>query len=168
MVFYLLRHQSMRGKFDGAEHLVRLVVVAFVAVLLFFALRKVMVPSEFGKYGHFRPAALAEIASKTPVYAGRGACADCHDDVVKLKSQGKHADIACETCHGAASVHVADSEKQKPLLPDTKVLCPSCHEASTAKPSRFPQVVSSDHAGDAACGTCHKPHQPNLSPEDKS
>ena len=47
----------MRGRFDGAEHLVRLVVVAFVAVLLFFALRKVMVPSEFGKYGHFRPAA---------------------------------------------------------------------------------------------------------------
>ena len=102
------------------------------------------------------------------MYAGRGACADCHDDIVKLKSQGKHANVACETWHGPASVHVADSDKQKPLLPDTKLLCPSCHEASTAKPGKFPQVVSSDHAGDAACSTCHKPHQPNLSPEDKS
>jgi transcription elongation factor Elf1 len=158
----------MWKKFDGAEHLIRLVVVTLVAVLLFFALRKLMVPAEFGKYGHYRPAALADIASKTPVYAGRDACADCHEETVKLKSEGKHANIACETCHGASAVHAADSEKQKPLLPDTKLLCPSCHESSSAKPARFPQVNSKEHAEGAACGTCHNPHQPEKTPEDKS
>lgn len=152
----------MKKVFEGSGHLIRLALVGCLAVLAFFAIRHALVPPEFGKYGHFRPASLDEIAARAPVFAGREACAGCHSDVVAAKSKGPHANVGCEACHGALGRHAQDFAAQKPALPDTAKLCVVCHEADGAKPKSFPQVVSREHAGDAACGTCHNPHQPRL------
>jgi hypothetical protein len=152
----------MRRIVEGWEHLIRLGVVAVVLVLAFFAIRHALVPRDFGKYGHYRPASLDEIAARTPVFAGREACAACHDEVVTAKSKGPHANVGCEACHGPLGRHAADFTSQQPVLPDTAKLCVTCHEADTAKPKSFPQVVSREHAGEVACGSCHNPHQPKL------
>jgi hypothetical protein len=152
----------MKQVFAGAGHLVRLGLFAAVLVLAFFAIRHVLIPPEFGKYGHFRPAALDEIAARTPVFAGREACAVCHDDVAGAKARGPHAEVGCEACHGPLGRHAQDFSSQKPVLPDTAKLCVTCHEADAAKPKTFPQVASRDHAGETACGVCHNPHQPRM------
>jgi hypothetical protein len=152
----------MRKFFEGSEHLVRLAIVALLAVVAFLAMRHFLVPRDFGKYGHFRPASMDEIAARTPVFAGRDACAPCHDEVVTAKTRGPHVNVGCEACHGPLGRHAQDFSSQKPVLPDTAKLCVVCHEADGAKPKSFPQVVSREHAGDVACGTCHNPHQPKL------
>jgi len=152
----------MRRIFEGWGHLIQLACVAVALVLVFFAIRQELVPPEFGKYGHYRPASLDEIAARTPVFAGREACASCHDDIATAKGKGPHANVGCEACHGPLSRHAQDFTSQKPVLPDTAKLCVICHEADSAKPKTFPQVVSHEHAGDTACGVCHNPHQPKL------
>jgi hypothetical protein len=152
----------MRRIFNGTEHLIRLAAIGIVLVLVFLAIRYVLIPADFGKYGHYRPGSLDEIAARPPVFAGRQACAACHDDIVTAKSKGPHVDVGCEACHGPLGRHAQDFTSQKPLLPDTAKLCPTCHEADAAKPKTFPQVVSREHAAGMACGACHNPHQPKL------
>jgi hypothetical protein len=86
----------MRRTFEGSEHLMRPALVAIILVLAFLAIRRALVPPEFGKYGHYRPGSLDEIAARTPVFAGREACASCHVDVAAAKSKGPHANVGCE------------------------------------------------------------------------
>jgi Cytochrome c7 and related cytochrome c len=152
----------MRPIFEGSEHLIRLAVVAVVLVVAFFAIRHAVVPRNFGEYGFFRPASLGEIAGRTPVFGGREVCATCHVDIATAKSKGPHANVGCEACHGPLGRHAQDFTSQEPVLPDTAKLCVVCHEADSAKPKTFPQVVSREHAGDTACGVCHNPHQPKI------
>jgi hypothetical protein len=47
------------------------------------------------------------------------------------------------------------------------VLCAGCHEASSAKPKWFPQVVSDKHSGGVPCDTCHQPHSPVIEEKEK-
>jgi Cytochrome c7 and related cytochrome c len=148
--------------FEGAGHLIRLALVAVALIFVFFAIRYAVVPRDFGKYGHYRAGSLDEIAARTPVFAGRAACAACHEDIVTAKSKGPHINVGCEACHGPLGRHAVDFSSQKPVLPDTAKLCVTCHEADRAKPKTFPQVVSREHAGDTACGVCHNPHQPKM------
>jgi hypothetical protein len=150
----------MNKTLAGWEHLIRLAVVAAALVLMFFGLRAALVPRDFGRYGHYRAASLDEIAARTPVYAGREACAACHDEIVTQKKGGKHANVGCEACHNAAANHAEDPIGIQPFKPDTAKLCPICHEADSAKPKWFPQVVTTEHAQGLACGICHNPHQP--------
>ena len=152
----------MKTLFEGAGHLIRLALAGLLVLLIFLAIRHQLVPESFGKYGHYRAASLDEIAARTPVFAGRDTCATCHTDVAEAKSKGPHANVSCEGCHGPAGKHAQDFSSQKPPRPDTAKLCPVCHEADGAKPKNFPQVVSKEHSGGAACGTCHNPHQPKF------
>ncbi len=158
----LLSPHSVRQRFEGSAHLIRLAVVAAAFVVLFLLLRRAVVPAGFGQYGHFRPAALKEIAAREPVFAGREACAGCHDEIVQAKSKGPHANVGCEACHGALGAHANDPSALKPTLPVAVHLCPTCHEADAAKPKSFPQVVSLTHSGGASCVDCHNAHQPKL------
>jgi uncharacterized CHY-type Zn-finger protein len=146
---------------EGA-HLVRMAALFGGSMLLFLVVRAQIVPASFGQYGHFRGAALAEIRNHPITYAGRDACAMCHEDQVKVLSAAKHAGVACEACHGPLAKHADDPEKLKPVLPDTRVLCARCHEALSAKPKGFPQVVSKEHSGGEACKSCHQPHNPKI------
>jgi transcription elongation factor Elf1 len=50
----------------------------------------------------------------------------------------------------------------KPSKIDTTVICARCHEANSAKPKAFPQVVTADHSGGIACDICHQPHRPKI------
>ena len=152
----------MGNRFKNAEHLIRVALVFVAGFILFLLVRGMIVPKSFGQLGHYRADALKDIAARTPSFAGREACANCHQEIVDLKATGKHAGVGCEACHGPLAKHVDDPGSVVPVLPDTKVLCVKCHEANSAKPRNFPQVISKEHAGDTACGTCHQPHKPKI------
>lgn len=150
--------------FKDIEHLVRLATVMLIALVAFVILRTAVVPKSFGEYGHFRGAAIAEIAAKPIVHAGHQTCETCHTDIADKKKTGKHVVVACEACHGALANHAEDPSIQPAKL-DTAVVCARCHEANSAKPKWFPQVVTAEHSGGLACDTCHQPHTPNIEAE---
>jgi uncharacterized CHY-type Zn-finger protein len=137
-------------------------VVLLLGLGLFLAIRAAVVPKGFGKYGHYRPQALALIRSRPIAFAGQDMCLMCHDDQGKARAAGKHARVACEACHGPLADHAADPAAHKPVLPDVANLCRRCHEKDAAKPQGFPQVVTAEHSGGVLCNSCHQPHNPHL------
>jgi hypothetical protein len=151
------------SKFKDAEHLFRVAVVFALGIIVFVVARMALVPKSFGEYGHYRGAAIAEIAAQPIVFAGHQACDVCHSDVAATKGKGKHAGVDCEACHGAQAAHVADPSSVQPPKLDTAVLCVRCHELDSARPKTFPQIVAREHdPGGVPCDTCHQPHSPLL------
>lgn len=147
--------------FRDTEHLFRFAGIFVVGALVFLGIRGWLVPSSFGRYGHYRGAAISEIAAKPIHFAGRQACETCHVDIADKQKLGKHASVGCEACHGDLAKH-ADDPSIQPAKLDTAQLCVRCHEASAARPKNFPQVVSAEHSNGLACETCHQPHSPAM------
>jgi transcription elongation factor Elf1 len=152
----------MSNRFKNAEHLIRVALVFVAGLVVFVLVRGMIVPKSFGQYGHYRADALKEIADRAPKFAGRDTCEACHQDVADLKKTGKHVIVGCEACHGPLGKHAEDPAAVVPAKLDTAILCVKCHEANSAKPKAFPQVISKEHAGEVACGTCHQPHKPKI------
>jgi len=145
-----------------AAHLFRLAGVFVAGILVFLVIRTQLVPKSFGQYGHYRGDALTEARSQPISYAGHETCEACHPDVLDVKSKGKHARVNCETCHGPLAKHADNPVDVKPAKLDVAKLCVRCHEANTAKPKQFPQVISTEHSAGLACNECHTPHSPSL------
>jgi len=150
----------MRETLKDRAHLLRVAAVFGAGLALFLIVRGVLVPRDFGKYGHYRAGALDDIRATEPSFAGREVCAECHTEEAGLLKKGKHAGLGCEACHGALAKHVDDQEKQKPAKLDPRKLCLTCHTANVAKPKKFPQVDPAEHGEGAACTSCHVPHDP--------
>jgi Cytochrome c7 and related cytochrome c len=148
------------NRFKNIEHLLGLALVFAVGLIAFVFLRALLVPRSFGQYGHYRGNAIAEIAAHPVAFAGHQVCETCHSDVLSVKSQGKHAGVNCEACHGALAKHAEDPVEVPPPKLDTAVLCVRCHEANGAKPKGFPQIEAAEHSAGLACETCHQPHSP--------
>jgi ABC-type nickel/cobalt efflux system permease component RcnA len=149
------------GRMKDAAHLFRFAALFVIAFLAFWAIRGFVVPKSFGKYGHYRAAAIDEIAARPMHYAGHDACESCHTDVLDAKKGGKHAHVNCEACHGPLSQHAADPSIT-PAKIDTATLCVRCHAASAARPKTFPQVIAEEHSNGVPCETCHQPHSPGM------
>ena len=147
--------------FKDYAHLFRFAALFLIAFLIFWAIRGFVVPPSFGKYGHYRAAAITEIAARPLHYAGHEACETCHTDVQQTKANGKHAPVNCEACHGPQAQHAADPSID-PGKPDTAKLCGNCHAASAARPKNFPQVKIDEHSSGVPCETCHQPHSPAI------
>ena len=145
-----------------AAHLVRLAVILIAGVVVFAFARQAIVPAGFGELGHYRPGALADARATPLTYAGRDACAACHDEALLKLKASKHGGISCEACHGPQMQHTQDPSAHKPVLPDTTQLCARCHEAVAARPKWMPQVVSKEHSGGEPCKSCHQPHSPKV------
>jgi uncharacterized CHY-type Zn-finger protein len=145
-----------------AGHLFRFVGLFVIAFLVFWVIRGFVVPKSFGEYGHYRGAAITDIASHPIKFAGHQACEQCHTDIADTKTKGAHAHVNCEACHGALAQHANDPTSMTPVKPDSAVLCARCHTASAAKPKGFPQVDPADHSKGVPCATCHNPHSPVI------
>ena len=161
----MLAPVGMKELLRNAEHLVRVVILLALGAGAFLLIRHVVVPRDFGKYGHFRPGSMDDVRARPVKFAGHEACEACHADQAEAKSKGKHVNVGCEACHGALAKHAEDPSSVTPKLPDTAVLCVRCHEANSAKPKNFPQVVSAEHSAGLPCNTCHKPHDPKIASE---
>ena len=153
--------------FKNVAHLFRIAAAFAIGVILFLVLRGFLVPKSFGQYGHYRGDALNEIASRPISYASHEVCETCHSDVLDVKKRGRHARVACESCHGPQANHTQDPASVVPEKLDTAKLCVRCHEANHSKPMDFPQVHSADHSSGLPCNTCHQPHSPRIEAEAK-
>ncbi len=151
----------MKRLMADKQHLVRMAMLFALGVGGFLVARGILVPRDFGVYGHYRAGALADNMARTPAFAGQKACADCHADVLDTRAGSKHAAIACEACHGALGRHAADPENVKPDKPDRDGVCLVCHRENVAKPSGFPQVDPAGHAKGQPCSACHPHHHPD-------
>jgi hypothetical protein len=114
--------------YKDAGHLFRFAFLFVVAFAVFLVVRHFVVPKSFGEYGHYRGAAIAEIAARPLHYAGHETCETCHADIAEAKKA------------------------------NTTVLCIRCHAESAAKPGGFPQIDPVQHSGGVPCETCHQPH----------
>jgi hypothetical protein len=156
----------MNTLFKDKEHLVRAVGLALVSVLVFLVARQMLVPKDFGVYGHFRAGALDDNRARPLAFAGQAQCLECHDEVASARRQGKHAGVACEACHGALASHAAGSEA-KPSRPDPRGTCLICHTPNLAKPKSFPQIQPKEHGDAGPCTACHAAHNPGQAQEVK-
>ena len=147
--------------FKDAGHLFRFAGLFVLAFIVFLLIRGFVVPKSFGQYGHYRGAAITEMAARPMHFAGHEACETCHSDISDTKKNGKHAHVNCEACHGPQAKHADDPSAVTPPKPDTATLCVRCHAASAARPKNFPQIAA-DHSSGAACETCHQPHNPAI------
>jgi hypothetical protein len=152
----------MRTSFEHTGHLFRLAGLFAAGVLVFVVGRALLVPDTFGTWGHYRAAAVAEAAARSPVHAGRAACSACHSDVVDARAGSAHEPIGCESCHGPLAAHAADPASVVPERPDPAETCASCHRALEARPGWFPTVDPREHAADEPCTSCHDPHAPGF------
>jgi cytochrome c7-like protein len=144
------------------DHVLRVAAVFGLGFLGFLVVRALLVPSDFGVYGFFRAGALNDVRAASVSYAGEGACVDCHGAVIDERRPSKHAQVRCEACHGPLVKHTAGEMDTPPPKPDSRKLCPTCHAKTAGRPDWFPQVIVADHAGDAECTACHKPHSPKI------
>ena len=160
----------MEPRPSDTRHLVRMAGLFVVGIAAFLVMRSIFVPKNFGLYGHFNPGALEAnmVPPRPPAtrFAGQAACIQCHDEVAAIRAKGRHAKVACESCHGPLADHAeADNPSaKKPTRPDPRKTCVICHTASMSKPKTFPQVDPAEHAPEGACTVCHtQPHSPKIS-----
>ena len=151
-----------RNGFRDYEHVLRMAAVFVVAIVFFLVWRAWAVPSDFGRYGHYRAGAITDAASRTPRYAGRALCIECHGDVDQARQGGNHAKIGCEACHGALGRHARAETDEAPIRPSPRAICLTCHTAHQGKPKTFPQIDVQEHARVGPCTECHKAHNPGL------
>lgn len=130
--------------------------LVFIAIIsAFIGVRSVTVPESFGQHGHYRYAAVAELASRAEKYAGKRPCMECHADV---NTPHTTAGVSCETCHGPGAAHVADFDSAKLEVNTTRAACGTCHAVNAARRISFPQIDLSDHYPSQRCVSCHKIH----------
>ena len=142
--------------------ILRLVLLTLGIVGSYLVARYFLTPPSFGHYGWFRGAALEEIASRTPVYAGKKACDECHSDVLEKLAKAEHKTLSCEGCHGVSQEHAANPDITPIKL--TGNHCIRCHEANPSRPAWFKQITVKNHYTGQKCTECHVPHQPNEVP----
>jgi hypothetical protein len=152
----------MKRLFAMPPQLIRLVLLTIAIVCTYFSARYLLVPQSFGQYGHFRGAAIQEIAAREPFWSGRNTCDNCHGEIVKKLKKAEHQGLSCETCHGPAKAHVENPEVKLPKLSYSQ--CVRCHEASASRPKWLHQVTPTKHYTGQVCTECHVPHQPNEVP----
>jgi hypothetical protein len=150
-------------RFKLPPQILRLVLLTLAIVGSYLVARSFLTPASFGQYGWYRGDALAEIASRPPVYAGKLSCgaSACHSEVQNKLAADAHKTLSCEACHGMSREHVDNLN----ILPvkTTGSHCIRCHEANVARPAWLKQIVVKDHYG-SKCTECHVPHQPTKTP----
>jgi hypothetical protein len=153
--------------------ILRLVLLTLAIVVSYLVARYFLTPATFGQYGWYRGEALVELRSRTPVYAGKQACDECHSEVLQKLAKDSHKTLSCEACHGVSRAHANDPNIPPGRVsvddPNTKPEklggshCIRCHEANPSRPAWFKQIVVKDHYS-GKCTECHLPHQPTQTP----
>jgi hypothetical protein len=148
-------------RFKMPPQILRLVLLTLGIVGSYMVARAFLTPPSFGEYGWYRGDALGEIASRTPVYAGKKACDECHSDILQKLDKDAHKTLSCEACHGVSRDHAGNPDITPIKL--TGSHCIRCHEANPSRPAWFKQIVVKEHYA-GKCSECHVPHQPNQVP----
>ncbi|MEZ5084676.1 MAG: hypothetical protein R2750_14735 [Bacteroidales bacterium] len=131
-----------------------------VFILLFLIARYFLIPDSFGEEGHFRFDSIEENRAKSMNYAGKDACAECHDDKALEMESDMHAGISCESCHGPGLAHYDNPDSVRLIVPVEREFCGLCHAYNPTRKSKIAQVDLNEHNVDNNCIECHNPHLP--------
>ena len=148
-------------RFKMPPQILRLVLLTMGIVGSYMVARAFLTQPSFKEYGWYCGEALEEIASRTPVYAGKAACDECHSDILQKLAKDAHKTLSCEACHGVSRDHAGNPDITPVKL--TGSHCIRCHEANPSRPAWLKQIVVKDHYS-GKCSECHMPHQPNQVP----
>ncbi len=138
----------------------RLMIIFGLLIALYVFMRWVSKPESFYWYGHYRGAALAEIANMPTQHSSRSACGDCHTDEYEQNLQGVHHSVNCQICHGAGEAHVIEPTTDNILVREVSEMCMICHTYNSARPKDFPQIDVDEHTEGLVCDSCHMVHDP--------
>jgi hypothetical protein len=152
----------MRRMFKMPPQVVRIVLLAVAIVGSYLVARYFLTPPSFRQYGWYRGDALAELATRDRVYAGKKACEECHSDECQKLVKGSHKTLSCEGCHGAGQAHADNPDVKLEVLNYSH--CVRCHEANPSRPKWHKQIVSKTHYTGSKCTECHVPHSPSEVP----
>ena len=142
------------------EQVIRILIVSIILIGGVFVIRSYVIPSQLKEKGFQRTSAIEREVSKEVKYAGSPICVECHDEIYKIKKEGYHRDLSCETCHGPAKKHTDNPLEIKPFIPRKRDFCPLCHEYNPSRPTGFPQINPVTHNPLKLCISCHNPHNP--------
>lgn len=145
------------------EQIKRLAIFVVIIPFLFLGVRFILVPHDFGDYGHYRAGALHEVSALPISYAGQESCAKCHAAVFQARQTGAHDTIACESCHGPAIDHAESPNVGVIREPKERKDCLLCHDYLASRATGFPEIVGAAHYPAVACVKCHPAHAPELS-----
>lgn len=156
------------------SHVAIIVVVLALVVLIGVAVRAMVVPESFGKYGHFRGTAVEDEINRPLRNRTNVSCLSCHPFIREAHQGGIHKSVSCEFCHGPYADHVLDG-KVIGKLPVRKkeeitTLCLRCHnQIIRARPKEsikmisMPQHLEEKHVRtDHTCDQCHNVHAPLM------
>ena len=156
----------MRRLFKMPPQVFRIVLLAVGIVVAYSVARYFLTPPSFGEYGWYRGAALAELATRDRVYAGKKACEECHADEYEKLTKHEHKSLSCESCHGPGEAHV----RTIPGRTDDRSCITAFACGATRPTPRGPkwhkQIVSKNHYP-GKCTECHVPHSPFGGPMKK-
>lgn len=148
--------EKFLSKFPDA--LIRLGAV-FIGLVILILVVHALLPPEIKKTElHIRSTVEREVA-KPIKYAGSNLCDDCHEEA-KVKREGYHRNLSCETCHGAAKEHAENPSEVKPVAPKQREFCTHCHTYDMSRSTGFPQINPIAHNPMKPCIMCHNPHDP--------
>ena len=153
--------------FKDAGHLFRFAFLFVIAFVAFLVIRHFVVPKSFGQYGHYRGAAIAEIAAKPIKFAGHDTCETCHADILDAKKSGKHANVNCEACHGRSlAAHANDPSRRSPPNWTPQCALYPLSRSQRCQAQDLPAEVDADqHSGGVPCENLPQAARPGISPQ---
>ena len=117
----------MRRLFKMPPQVFRIVLLAVGIVAAYSVARYFLTPPSFREYGWYRGAALAELAARDRVYAGKKACEECHSDEYQKLIKHEHKTLSCEGCHGPGQAH---ADNPGPRITSARAASPSACAAT--------------------------------------
>lgn len=146
------------------KHIQRLLLILLAFMVSAYAGIVLLTDPSFYRFGHYRADSVPELAAGEPAFRGADHCRACHGDRHAEWSEGAHATVKCEICHGPSGQHPATGKL--PIPDDPVKLCATCHEAMPARAASHPQIVLEEHPypheTPVVCSTCHNPHSPRI------
>ena len=100
-------------------------------------------------------------AALSMTFADSSVCEKCHVPEASRLASHSHADIGCQSCHGALLAHAsAGSNASKAdvmIKVPTDEVCVRCHAAAEGRPTSIKTIVPANHYV-GQCLQCHDPH----------
>ncbi len=149
----------MRRLLHMPPQIFRILLLVVGVVTAYLIARYFLTPASFGEYGWYRGEALAELASRAPIYAGKKQCEECHSDIYQKLIKHEHKTLSCEGCHGPGQAHT-DNPRKDNIDKSGFSACLRCHEASPSRPKFQKQITIKSHYTGSKCTECHVPHSP--------